>query len=181
MAGSTQTKCDCSSVNFFGPKSILVIEISVKRPAYSALGYFIQRQREKRGLRRRRFARMIGFSEGKEGAAAIRLLEDCGDIEPPDLLLRVAAVLGIDEDTILQLQAKDRRAIGDWLRTVSEPCRPFLGINCRPMPSTVTLPEQVWGADAVEELRRISPGHIDWKFTRCFPGAFAWRLIGTVN
>ena len=88
----------------------------VKKQPYSFLGYHLQLRREQRLLRRRKLARIIGFADGKIGAKSIRLLEEFGTIDPPDLLTRVAVVLHIDDSTIQKLQEKDRQAAGDWLR-----------------------------------------------------------------
>jgi hypothetical protein len=126
----------------------------VKKQPYSALGYHIQLRREQRLLRRRKLARIIGYADGKEGAKAIRLLEEFGTIDPVDLLTRVAVVLHIDDSTILKLQEQDRQAAREWLKRIRKPVKPFLGLRTTPMPCSVEVPCEVagWGPDAIEQF-----------------------------
>ena len=126
----------------------------MKKQPYSSLGYHIQLRREQRLLRRCKLARIIGFADGKIGAKSIRLLEEQGTIDPPDLLERVAVVLHLDQATIQKLQAEDRKAAGEWLKTISEPVRPYMGLRTTPMPCSVEVPDEVagFGAEAIEDF-----------------------------
>ena len=126
----------------------------MKKQPYSLLGYHLQLRREQRLLRRRKLARLIGYACGKEGAKSIRLLEEFGTIDPPDLLERVAVVLHIDDSTILKLQAEDRQAAAEWLKRIREPVRPYLGLRTTPMPCSIDVPDEVteWGPDAIEQF-----------------------------
>ena len=128
----------------------------MKKQPYSSLGYHIQLRREQRLLRRCKLARIIGFADGKIGAKSIRLLEEFGTIDPPDLLERVAVVLHIDLDTIQKLQAEDRRAAREWLQIVREPSRPYLGLRTTPLWSMASIPDEVagFGAEAIEEFAK---------------------------
>ncbi len=126
----------------------------MKKQPYSFLGYHIQLRREQRLLRRCKLARIIGYADGKEGAKSIRLLEEFGTIDPPDLLERVAVVLHLDQATIQKLQAEDRQAAREWLQKSSEPIRPYLGIRTTPLWSMASIPDEVagFGAEAIEEF-----------------------------
>ena len=128
----------------------------MKREHFSELGYHIKRRREQHLLRRRKLARLIGFEDSKEGAAAIRALEERGIIEPPDLLDRVAVVLHLDAKQIQELQHQDRQAAAEWLKNISQPARPYLGIRSVPWPSMAEIPEHVRssGETAIENYAR---------------------------
>ena len=99
---------------------------------------------------------MIGFTDGKIGAKAIRLLEEFGVVDPPDLLERIGVVLHVDQATIQELQEQDRQAAGEWLQKNSEPIRPYLGIRTTPLWSMASIADEVaeCGADAIEEFAK---------------------------
>lgn len=128
----------------------------MKRQPYSVLGYHVQIRREQHLLRRRKLARLIGYACGKEGAKSLRLLEEQGIIDPPDLLERVAVVLHLDQATIQKLQDEDRQVAGEWLQKSSEPIRPYLGIRTTPLWSMASIPDEVagFGAEAIEEFAK---------------------------
>ena len=128
----------------------------MKRQPYSTLGYYVQRRREEHLLCRCKLARLIGFENSKEGAAAIRLLEEQGLVDPPDLLFRVSIILHLDATTIERLQDQDRKAAGDWLRKISEPFKPYLGLRTIPLPCMSQIPDEVigWGAEAIEHYAK---------------------------
>jgi hypothetical protein len=116
----------------------------------SLLGYFVQTMREKHGYRRRKLARMIGFSDGEVGAAAIRLLEELGQIDPPDLLDRLAVRLSMTEEELRYLQELDRDEAGNWLEQVRRPIKPHFGYKCGPMTNLLHVPEETACCSPIE-------------------------------
>jgi hypothetical protein len=109
----------------------------------SLLGYFVQTMREKHGYRRRTLARLVGFTDGKAGAASIRLLEDFGQVDPPDLLDRLADALLMTADELISLDELDRAAAGEWLKKISQPVVPYFGIKLGPMANQINVPEEI--------------------------------------
>jgi hypothetical protein len=128
----------------------------MKRQPNSNLGYYVQLRREQRLLRRRKLARIIGFADGKTGAVQIRLLEEQGIVDPPDLLDRIGVVLHLDQATIQKLQEEDRQAAREWLKRIREPIHPYLGLRTTPLWSMASIPYEVaeYGADAIEEFAK---------------------------
>ncbi len=83
-------------------------------------------------------------------------LEEQGVVDPPDLLDRVAVVLHLDSDEVRQLQEQDRKAAAEWLKNISQPARPYLGIRSVPWPSMAEIPEHVRsrGGTVIENYAR---------------------------
>ena len=73
-------------------------------------------------------ARLLGYSNLSKGANRIRRFEDTGEINP-HLLLPLATALGISNDALRELKARDRQARERW---ADEPVAPHLVIRLMP-------------------------------------------------
>ncbi len=93
------------------------------------------------------------FEKSNVGKTFVRERSSTCSFTPADLLDQLAIVLHLDSDQIRQLQEQDRVAAAEWLRKISDPMRPHLGLRTVPWPSLAHIPEEVisWGPDAIED------------------------------
>lgn len=91
----------------------------------SHLGEFFRRRRAEKGLGLGDLARLLGYRNVTKGANRIRAFESGGKVHP-DLLARLADVLGVGPDEIRRLVAEDH---ADWLAWADEPIRPYVVVR----------------------------------------------------
>ena len=68
---------------------------------------------------------MVGYSNIAKGIRRIETFEGCGDITN-DLLVKLAAALEIDEETIGRLSEEDLR---EWAAWANEPIKPYMVVR----------------------------------------------------
>ncbi len=82
--------------------------------------------RRNKGIRLGQLARMVGYRNVSKGANRIDRFEQWSRIHE-DLLLKLAAALGIDHQTVARLIEEDRRRyLDDWEQWVNTPIRPSI-------------------------------------------------------
>jgi transcriptional regulator with XRE-family HTH domain len=115
----------------------------------NSLGDYFRERRQQRGLSLGQLARLLGYRNVSKGSNRIARLEREGAVTP-DLLLRLAGVLGIDLGTIEDLTERDRQErLREWEEWVNEPVPMRLIVRYMPavygrvaLPEGATTPEQ---------------------------------------
>lgn len=89
-------------------------------------------------------ARAVGYRNLRKGAKLIHHFEMTGDVRA-DLLVKLTAVLGIDETTLRSLVRHDRRIfLSEWKKWAAVPIRGYVVIHLMPAwYTTVGLPEEL--------------------------------------
>lgn len=109
------------------------------------LSQYFWRTRLRKGIRLGDFARRIGYRNVSKGASRIDKFEKFGEVHE-GLLLKLAAALGIDNETVAMLIEEDRqRYVREWERWASIPIEPYVvlanvgGFTLNePLPPTIT-------------------------------------------
>ena len=92
----------------------------------SELSRYFSTIRRRKGIRLGELARMIGYKNVSKGASQIDKFEKWNNIHE-DLLMKLAAALGIDGQTVAQLIEEDReRYVREWMVWADTPVRPSL-------------------------------------------------------
>lgn len=117
----------------------------------SNLAEHFQRVRLAKGIRLGPLARLCGYRDISKGARRIDIFEKHSEIHQ-DLLVKLAAALGIDHETVARLIEEDRqRFVQEWTAWADTPIRPAIitshvGAFC----NGKTLPEGTTRKDAEE-------------------------------
>lgn len=87
---------------------------------------FFRKRRLEKNLRLSAVARLVGYRNINRGCNRLVKFEREGIIRD-DLLIKLAAVLDIGEDTVAKLQEEDhRKFVADWNLWANEPIRPYI-------------------------------------------------------
>ena len=114
------------------------------------LSRFFKQKRIALGLRLPDVARRCGYTNLSRGSNRIDRFEQGGEIHP-DLYVKLAAALGIDEQTCDRLNAEDaQQARREWLAYINEPIEPH--IVFRAIPGVFIGKDLPEGCETIEEM-----------------------------
>ncbi len=127
------------------------------------LSRFFQQRRLALGLRPGEVARRMGYKSLAGACNKIIYFEERGEI-PATLLVKLAAVLGIDQSTIQELMEQDHRQfLEEWNRWADQPIEPYVVIRAIPgfmiskdIPPELTTHEEMehFAADIAERFTK---------------------------
>jgi len=117
----------------------------------SHLANHFARVRREQKLSLAEVARRLGYRNIAKGCNRIQRFEERSAIEP-DLLAKLAEVLGIDSETVAELVEQDRRdAFLEWRKWVQEPIRPYVIVRLVAAAyKREDLPEEIQTAEEAE-------------------------------
>lgn len=118
------------------------------------LSRFFKQKRIALGLRLPDVARRCGYTNLSRGSNRIDRFEQTGDIHP-DLYVKLAVALDIDQATCDRLNAEDaQQARREWLEYINEPIEPH--IVFRAIPGVFIGKDLPEGCETIEEMEEAA-------------------------
>ena len=117
------------------------------------LSSFFRQRRIALGLRPGAVARLMGYKSIVGACNKLIYFEERGEI-PADLLVKLAAALGIDQATVQRLIDEDRRQfLEDWNKWADQPIEPYVVIRAIPgFPITKDIPPELKTQEEMEHF-----------------------------